>query len=57
MYSPLVFPARPIRPWVLSFPFQLRFLFATQPQLMTKVLSIMMMVSQPRRMGPRQTPL
>ncbi len=35
-----VFPERPIRQWVLSFPFQLRFLFATEPQVMTKVLNI-----------------
>ena len=35
-----IFPERPIRQWVLSFPFQLRFLFATEPQVLTKVLSI-----------------
>ncbi|EPQ1460259.1 IS91 family transposase, partial [Acinetobacter baumannii] len=35
-----VFPAEPIRQWVLSFPFQLRFLLARYPELMGKVLSI-----------------
>ncbi len=29
-----VFPKEPIRQWVLSFPFQLRFLLARHPQLM-----------------------
>ncbi len=40
-----VFPEQPIRQWVLSFPFQLRFLFASRPELMGKVLS-------PRHRGP-----
>lgn len=35
-----VFPEAPIRQWVLSFPFQLRFLLARHPELMGKVLSI-----------------
>jgi len=35
-----VFPAEPIRQWVLSFPFQLRFLFASHPALMGRVLGI-----------------
>jgi hypothetical protein len=35
-----VLPEKPIRQWVLSVPFQLRFLFATQPQVMSKVLGI-----------------
>lgn len=35
-----VFPHEPIRQWVLSFPFQLRFLFASDPDLMGKVLGI-----------------
>ena len=35
-----VFPKVPIRQWVLSFPFQLRFLLARQPELMGKVLGI-----------------
>ena len=34
-------PHEPIRQWVLSFPFQLRFLFASYPQLMGKVLGIL----------------
>jgi hypothetical protein len=32
--------AEPIRQWVLSFPFQLRFLFASYPHIMGKVLGI-----------------
>ena len=35
-----VFPARPIRQWVLTVPFPLRFLFAAYPQLMGRVLGI-----------------
>ena len=35
-----VFPAVPIRQWVLSFPFQLRFLLARYPELMGTVLGI-----------------
>jgi len=35
-----VLPEKPIRQWVLSVPFQLRYLFATQPQVMSKVLAI-----------------
>ena len=35
-----VFPREPIRQWVLSFPFQLRFLFASYPELRGKVLGI-----------------
>ncbi len=35
-----VFPEQPVRQWVLSFPFQLRFLFASQPVIMGKVLCI-----------------
>lgn len=35
-----VFPQRPIRQWVLSFPYPLRFLFATRPAVMGKVLGI-----------------
>ncbi|MBW9269274.1 MAG: IS91 family transposase [Candidatus Thiodiazotropha sp. (ex. Lucinisca nassula)] len=35
-----VIPEQPIRQWVLSFPFQLRFLFASRPQLMGRVLGI-----------------
>ena len=33
-------PHEPMRQWVLSFPYQLRFLFASRPELMSKVLSI-----------------
>jgi len=35
-----VLAEQPIRQWVLSFPFQLRFLFASWPQLMGRVLGI-----------------
>ena len=35
-----VLPHEPIRQWVLSFPFQLRFLFASRPELMDKALGI-----------------
>ena len=35
-----VLPHEPIRQWVLSFPFQLRFLFASRPELTGKVLGI-----------------
>lgn len=33
-----VLPEQPIRQWVLSFPFQLRFLFASRPDIMGRVL-------------------
>ena len=35
-----IFPRESIRQWVLSLPFQGRFLFATYPELMGKVLGI-----------------
>jgi ribosomal protein S27E len=35
-----VLPHEPMRQWVLSFSFQLRFLFASRPELMSKVLGI-----------------
>jgi len=35
-----VFPRRPIRQWVLSFPFALRYLFATRPVVLSAVLGI-----------------
>lgn len=35
-----VFPVRPVRQWVLTVPYQLRFLFATEPQVIIKVLAI-----------------
>ncbi len=35
-----VLPKQPMRQWVLSVPFQLRFLFASQPAIMGKVLGI-----------------
>ncbi len=35
-----VFPQKPMRQWVLTFPFQLRFLFAREPKIMGEVLSL-----------------
>ena len=35
-----ILPHQPFRQWVLSFPFPLRFLFASQPQILSKVLGI-----------------
>ena len=35
-----VLPEQPIRQWVLSFPYPLRFLFATRPAMLTQVLGI-----------------
>ena len=35
-----VLPEQSIRQWVLSFPFQLRFLFASRPELMGRVLGV-----------------
>ena len=35
-----VLPVRPIRQWVLTVPFPLRFLFAAYPELVSRVLSI-----------------
>ena len=35
-----VFSHQPVRQWVLSFPFQLRFLFASRPVIMGQVLGI-----------------
>lgn len=35
-----VLPHLPMRQWVLSFPFQLRFLFASRPEVMSRVLGI-----------------
>ncbi len=35
-----VFPEQPVRQWVLSFPYPLRFLFATRPATLSQVLGI-----------------
>ena len=35
-----VLPHKPVRQWVLSVPFALRFLFAREPQVMGSVLAI-----------------
>ena len=35
-----VFPEQPVRQWVLSVPFPLRFLFASHPEVMGRVLGI-----------------
>ena len=34
-----VFPEQPVRQWVLSFPYPLRFLFASRPDAMGRVLA------------------
>ena len=35
-----ILPEQPVRQWVLSFPFQLRFLFASNPKVLGQVLGI-----------------
>jgi len=40
LLSDEVFPDVPLRQWVISFPFPLRYLFAAYPHAMSKVLSI-----------------
>ncbi len=35
-----VFPVQPVRQWVLSFPYPLRFLFASRPEIMGQVLGV-----------------
>jgi hypothetical protein len=35
-----ILPEAPVRQWVLSFPFALRFLFAARPVVMGRVLGI-----------------
>jgi len=35
-----ILPEAPVRQWVLSFPYALRFLFATHPTVMVRVLGI-----------------
>jgi hypothetical protein len=35
-----ILPHQPMRQWVLSVPFPLRFLFASNPRVMTRVLAI-----------------
>ena len=40
LLSDEVFPDAPLRQWVISFPFPLRYLFAAHPQAMGKVLRI-----------------
>jgi len=35
-----VIPQRPMRQWMLSVPYQLRFLFASHPKIMNQLLSI-----------------
>src|SRR5690606_21399731 len=39
-----VFGARPVRQWVLSFPYPLRFLFASKPEAIGPVLGIVQRV-------------
>ncbi len=35
-----VLPHQPIRQWVLTFPYPLRFLFAARPQVVSQVLGV-----------------
>ena len=35
-----VFPEQPVRQWVLSVPYPLRFLFASRPAILSEVLGI-----------------
>ena len=35
-----ILPHQPVRQWVLSVPFERRFLFASNPEAMNKVLAI-----------------
>jgi hypothetical protein len=35
-----VFPEVPVRQWVLTFPFPLRFLLAAQPEVLSQVLAV-----------------
>lgn len=39
-----VLPRQPLRQWVLSVPFRLRFLFATEPAAVTAVVGIVCIV-------------
>ena len=53
-----VLPEQPVRQWVLSFPYPLRFLFATRPAVLTQVLSIVYRAISTfliRRAGLRET--
>jgi hypothetical protein len=38
-----VLPHVPIRQWVLSFPWPLRLLFAARPQLLSRVLAVVLL--------------
>ncbi len=39
------FPEQPVRQWVLSFPYPLRFLFASRPAIMGRVLGMVYRVT------------
>jgi hypothetical protein len=45
-----VFPEAPVRQWVLTFPFPLRFLFANDPNALSAVLTV---VHRARARTPR----
>ena len=47
-----VLPYRPMRQWVLSVPHPLRFLFASQPKVMAKVLGIVYRTLATHLRGP-----
>jgi hypothetical protein len=46
-----VLPEQPVRQWGLRFPFQLRFLFASRPEIMGRVLGIVYRVTRHSRKG------
>jgi hypothetical protein len=52
-----VLPAKPIRQWVLSLPFALRFLLATDPEALTRVLGIVYREAQHSDGSVRLRPL
>jgi hypothetical protein len=48
-----VFPEQPVRQWVVSFPYPLRFLFASRPGTMGQVLGIVYRVIATHLLYPR----
>jgi hypothetical protein len=51
-----VLPRQPLRQWVLSFPFPLRFLFASRPEIMGRVLGIVYRVIATRNQRQSKGP-
>jgi hypothetical protein len=55
-----ILPPKPLRQWVLSLPFALRFLLATDPEALTRVLGIVYRTVSAyvsRRRGSRVLPV